>query len=839
MKNIYQKICVMLLGLTWALSSTVSAQNTNPDTLLVPWLNGDDLAVNSLYNAIVGDTIAGGARKNLNRVYKLQRGGFYYLTEAIENGNWPLRIVGEKGDPTKPEGNPPMLQLEHRPDGSRSDKLLRAGGSLTLKNMIINGKTTLGDLPYETIQLNAADAEYVFDNVTFEYAAWGIMGFYGKDSEIYITNSRFRNLASRDQPWGGRGLSIWVNVDKLVIENNTFMNIGGFGIQLEGGVGKEVWINHNTFVNVGRQVFLHGNHLNTYFTNNLIVNGFYQGEGEEGFNAVRLSQPDNQFTGLFNIEPLPSIFGLEIQRKIVFSNNSNFREKAFEDYYTSTANVSSPRIRVRSQPFINVRAQNFFNQYPAMVVGNLIEGTDPGLKVKPNNASAQIAFIEAVRSSSENKPEWYWDPGRDADNYSIQWPFPEDFTYTSNVHLSGAFGNLPLGDLNWHPAKKTEWLTKKADIEQQIKALTGGEVKTELVASVQAEDATLSGSAKKVEMGDRFAVRVAGSGDPSFNFTLPAAGNYTVFVKNRTWYSDNNPNRETNLVVNGTEVGKITVGREITANLPWGETSVAAVPFKAGLNTIKLGKSWGYVEYLNIVLKTSGGEVVKTIWASQATNLDGAEFHCAGVLGGSGKLCASGDAYLDLTGGSATLPLNVATSGDYIIQFKGSVLGGGTASTTATLNGSLLGTLNFETNDSSFVNVAANLTRLSAGANTLVLSGVVGKLGIDDINVYKVSGLSTSLDDDNLNPNAFNLSQNYPNPFNPSTNIQFNLPTTTDIKLTVHNVLGQTVAVLADGRFSSGTHMVQFNGKGLASGMYFYRLQSGNDFKVLKMTLIK
>lgn len=826
--------CAVIIAST----GNLKAQTANSDTLLVPWLKGNDLFVNSLYHAVVGDTVAGGGRKNPNRVYKLEQGGFYYLTETIENSGFELRIVGEKGDPKDPLKNPPMIQMEHRKDGSRPEKLLIGKGAVTLKNMIINGKTTLGDLPYEIMRFEQPNVTNTFDNVTFEYAAWGIMGFYGGNSNITVTNSRFRNMVSPDQPWGGRGFSVWTSVNKIYVENNTFMNIGGFAIQLEGGVANEVWINHNTFVNNGRQVFLHGNHLNTYFTNNLIVNGFFHGEGEEGFNAVRLAEADNQFSGMFYINALPSAFGLEIQRKIVFSHNSHFREQVYENYYSSTSNVSAPRMPVRPQPVLNVRTKNFFDKYSAMVLGNLIEGSNPGLKVKPTNANQQIAFIEDLRSG-KTPALWYWDPGRDNDNLSIQWPFPEDLSYTNLGHLSAAFGNLPLGDLNWFPAKKAEWMTKKDAIAQQIKALAGGNIETELVRTVESEKGNRTGSSKVVQLTDRQTIRVLASGDPSWDFTLPAAGTYDIFVKNRTWYAQNNPGRETNLIVNGTQVGVITIGKEITSALEWGEGSVKGVQLKAGANTIKLGKNWGYAEYLNIVIKNAAGETVKTIWASEVTKLDGAEFACGKVAGGEGKFCASGDAYLDITGGGYNDAVTIAEAVQYIVQVAGMVIGGGDARTSLTVNGSAAGTLNFSTSDSTFTNVASNLVNLPAGQVTLNLGSVTGKLGVDAIGIYKVKGLSTSLRDDKTLPEGFELSQNYPNPFNPTTNIQFSLPQTSNIRLSVHNLLGQTVAVLAEGTYMSGTHMIQFNASHLASGMYFYRLQTGDRFMARKMMLVK
>ena len=78
-------------------------------------------------------------------------------------------------------------------------------------------------------------------------------------------------------------------------------------------------------------------------------------------------------------------------------------------------------------------------------------------------------------------------------------------------------------------------------------------------------------------------------------------------------------------------------------------------------------------------------------------------------------------------------------------------------------------------------------------------------------------------------PRTFELSQNYPNPFNPSTEIRFSLPRSARVTLNVFNVLGELVAVLADGDLAPGNYTAPWdgndrNGLKAASGVYFYRL---------------
>ncbi|MCH8567764.1 MAG: T9SS type A sorting domain-containing protein [Balneolales bacterium] len=88
-------------------------------------------------------------------------------------------------------------------------------------------------------------------------------------------------------------------------------------------------------------------------------------------------------------------------------------------------------------------------------------------------------------------------------------------------------------------------------------------------------------------------------------------------------------------------------------------------------------------------------------------------------------------------------------------------------------------------------------------------------------------------------PREMELSQNYPNPFNPTTAIRYGLPEDGLVQLEVFNILGQRVAVLASGQQTAGYHQVQFDARRLASGVYIYRLRSGDTLLTRKMMLLK
>ncbi|MFH0736450.1 MAG: T9SS type A sorting domain-containing protein [bacterium] len=88
-------------------------------------------------------------------------------------------------------------------------------------------------------------------------------------------------------------------------------------------------------------------------------------------------------------------------------------------------------------------------------------------------------------------------------------------------------------------------------------------------------------------------------------------------------------------------------------------------------------------------------------------------------------------------------------------------------------------------------------------------------------------------------PTSFSLQQNYPNPFNPSTKITFDLKEAGLTTLEVYNVIGQKVATLVNKDLKSGKYEFSFDASKLSSGVYFYKLESGNNVSTKKMMLLK
>jgi hypothetical protein len=83
------------------------------------------------------------------------------------------------------------------------------------------------------------------------------------------------------------------------------------------------------------------------------------------------------------------------------------------------------------------------------------------------------------------------------------------------------------------------------------------------------------------------------------------------------------------------------------------------------------------------------------------------------------------------------------------------------------------------------------------------------------------------------------LNQNYPNPFNPVTTIHYQLPMTSRVRLTVHNILGQEIEILVNRKMPAGYHQIVWKAKNFPSGIYYCKIQAGDYSDVKKMVLVK
>jgi hypothetical protein len=466
----------------WAQSKLVVEWETSPGS-------GEPL-VNALRDAILND-----ASRPADRVYVLKRSGYYHITDPIENPDFHLRIVGQEAEdllPGETDYGKAIIQRVARLDGSAPDgTMFRAGDDFTLINVWVMGITSQGSLAqYEPIQLLGDGERFTFDRVTFDRNDWHHIGANGPNSDFFFTNCIWRNQFGLTQIWEGRGIRFNAGADTVVIENNTMFNVGSIPIQAESATPVNyLRVNHNTFVNVGRN--FGGNFWKEfYMANNVWVNYQWHGRYIPDINPNDID-PRGSF---FGIGTLPAGTGTNASRKIVLVNNSWWRDPAFESWY--------PSVNIQPVPFLNDTTQGWFDAYDNMLLQGNYADVNPGVVTYPLTTLGVLdsmkAHIVHLYGGGGSAPRYWWDPNRDL-NLLFDGVFPEtvDFSYSNPTLLTGATDGLPVGDLNWFPAQKTIFEANKADYVKALENLVQAQVEV-FEKQIEAETGTFAGGAQQI-----------------------------------------------------------------------------------------------------------------------------------------------------------------------------------------------------------------------------------------------------------------------------------------------------------------------------------------------------
>ena len=109
----------------------------------------------------------------------------------------------------------------------------------------------------------------------------------------------------------------------------------------------------------------------------------------------------------------------------------------------------------------------------------------------------------------------------------------------------------------------------------------------------------------------------------------------------------------------------------------------------------------------------------------------------------------------------------------------------------------------------------------------------LGMVGVITANPNAIEPIGTTV------PGAYKLNQNFPNPFNPTTNIRFDLPKNSNVRLAVYNIQGKLQEVLVNNRLSAGSYNVDWDASSFPSGAYFYILSTNEFISTKKMVLTK
>ncbi len=435
-----------------------------PDTVRVPvTIDGNPLG--SINKFIQGDTTSSGERVNPLRVYQLQRGQIYFLDEAILAEGYHLQIAGEEEDPDNPL-KPATIAPGIRADGSFTNRIIFSRGDLTLKNIYFMAKppNAFDDI-YPAIQKGIMflqdQSKLTLDGCYFEWIRLNVLDINANFCDVIIKNCVFRNLQNIAGEWGGVVYRSNSPADSVIFLNNTIVNCNSQFFAVRNFVN--YWhMEHNTFVNMLNMVIGW-----PFFAPVCICsNNIFYNMNAMGQDAVDLQMydQDNLLWSTINVDTIYSnilpYLGISEQDRIIdVNNNCYYHDSRVVDYWNSIDSVMAV-------PWMNDRTRAMFDDdesYPYLTATNNLN-IDPQFVRPPENIDTMIEWCNLYRSQG-GSPEfhWGWDP--DEDYFNVEWPLPEDLSYPQACLLyTGGSDGFPVGDLNWFPDKKTEWLSQQTTL---------------------------------------------------------------------------------------------------------------------------------------------------------------------------------------------------------------------------------------------------------------------------------------------------------------------------------------------------------------------------------------
>jgi len=428
------------IALVFAASENVWAQDA--DTLDVPQ------GFETLNVAIEGDTSETGAPKNLNRVYRLERGGFYLLNGAVRGvGDAPLRIVAAEGDGPRP------ILIPAVDESGGADRAFRPRGNITVRGLYVTGIDNLGNQATKNMfRADGDSARIVIDDCFLDYDAQSFIRMNSDEQKLYITNTIARNAFLLADPNNGRYIDTRSNTqDTIFVQNCTFYVNTGDVIRAQGGIIKNIVWDHVTTYQAKDEMDLDAA-INARVTNSLFIDWGFEGD-------IRSVDPaDSLAKEAIPIDTLGA-GGLvpDDQRNIRITNNVMGWTPEVLAWINS---IDTLEVYVLH----NRVTQAFIDMFPNMVSENNINEY-PEFSDAPSS-EAVLAFAQHRLNtgfSNEGNP----DPAADRNgkgpldvNPGSVGPAEDeyDFDYsTSSQAYTHAEGGFPVGDLNWFPDKKAEW----------------------------------------------------------------------------------------------------------------------------------------------------------------------------------------------------------------------------------------------------------------------------------------------------------------------------------------------------------------------------------------------
>ncbi|HEX2984826.1 MAG TPA: right-handed parallel beta-helix repeat-containing protein, partial [Ignavibacteriales bacterium] len=339
------KALLFIVSIIAAMFASVSyAQTEIGDTILCPAATYG--AAGELRKFIEGDTLANGERKNINRVYKVERGKTYWW-DASSIQSYPLRIVADPENPASPSAPAIFAPWVGQDDKSAGGWINHRKGELVLKNIYFmywrstDKKQVEWSVPVTT---SADSSRIVITNCIFDGSSGNSISYNGKWNKVYITDCYFKNGQHPTSYFGGGSIhGSGTPGDTLVVMTNTSFCNTGYFVLAHNAVHNYVRMEHNTVVLNAVNVFYDFYGANTIIRNNLVYGGnsfgATQAQVDEGWFDKDKEDPGIISTDTLSASQIAERGITDAQRSYVVEGNVYFWPQEVKQYWTDNSTI--------------------------------------------------------------------------------------------------------------------------------------------------------------------------------------------------------------------------------------------------------------------------------------------------------------------------------------------------------------------------------------------------------------------------------------------------------------------------------------------------------------------
>ncbi len=389
-------------------------------------------------------------------VYTVEPGQFYAFDGTI-NLDFEITIQGPDEGWIMNQFNPPVLLNTPSADGgARGFFEIKAGGALRVKNLLWSGTNSNGEI-VGTFAQNTAGSKMIVDNcVITDWDSFSLRNRNQNADSVAVTNSIFINgIRTRFSQWGGFPIRLDVSANNVVFENNTVVNSGR--LLCNSGPFHNATIHqiHNTYLN--QVVAGEEQRANEFITaNNIFYNYHFIGYKNDGSSA-----PDVDYGIYWTTWNYFADSKLKLDSiSLYLGQNLFFRPQEVTNFFESHSDSLSPSL-LWERPDVDsfILTDNNYR------IGANYSDLEPNFTKHPGNTAKTVEYVDAHYNNMTGP----WVDWRitspvsfDGDGVpALAWPPEFDLSYSNtSMQIAGTDG-LPLGDLNWFPDKKANYLANR------------------------------------------------------------------------------------------------------------------------------------------------------------------------------------------------------------------------------------------------------------------------------------------------------------------------------------------------------------------------------------------